>query len=265
MNTDTSRARTADELGHLSDRALVGATNLLRAIERDAPDERVSDLARELWEITDAADDLLETVNLGQLADSVHTDALSDLVKIDGIPRAIRDRDADAAFDLRDIRRAVELRELWNAVDLLEFRTASRRLAAEIEDVIGTDRLSGAVDSDSEAAADLEAFGDEIQAEAPNVALQQQAKKRMKLARRGVLEGHAALEEMYAENRRSPTAGSRRGLPRNPTAVSLHPTGPLPDSASTRYSSVPPVVRGAEIDPLPRVYGRRWAKMRGSS
>ncbi|MFP8957435.1 hypothetical protein ACLI4Y_11950 [Natrialbaceae archaeon A-CW3] len=264
MSTETSTASAAEELGHLSVRALEGTTDLLRAIERDAADERVSSLARELWEVTDAADGLLETVDLERLATAIDADTLPDLVEIDAVPAAIRDRDVDAALDLHDIRRAIKLRELWNAMDLLEFRTASRRLAAELEDVIGSDRLSGAMGGDSEAAADLEALGDEIQAEAPNVALQQQAQKRMMLARRGVLEGHAALEAVYSGNRRSPPAGSRRGLPRNATAVSLLPNGPLPDGASTRYSSVPPAVRGAEIDPLPRVYGRRWLKTRGS-
>ncbi|MFC7213760.1 hypothetical protein ACFQO4_06655 [Saliphagus sp. GCM10025334] len=259
MNSTTTET---NDLEQLSERVLGGTTGLFQAIERDASDERVSSLAKELWEITDAAEGLLETVDLERLPDAVDADDLPDLIDVENLPKAIRDRDASEGIDLSELHHAIKLRELWNTVDLVDFRQASRRLRAEIEDVVGPDRLSAASNGDSRAAADLEAFGDEIRAEAPNVALQQQAKKRMKQARRGVVEGHAALEEVYTRNRSKPSRKRREG-PRNPTAVSLLPGGPLPDSASVRYSSVPPAVRGAAIDPLPRIYGRRWQQRRG--
>ncbi|WP_312911292.1 hypothetical protein [Natronosalvus caseinilyticus] len=263
MSSAANSTTETKDLEHLSERVLEGTTGLFQAIERDAPDERVSSLAKELWEITDAAEGLLETVDLERLPDVVDADALPDLIDVENLPNAIRNRDASEGLDLGKLRRAIELREFWNTVDLVDFREASHRLKAEIEDVIDSDGSSESLNGDSEAAADLEAFGDEIRAEAPNVALQQQAKKRMKQARRGVLEGHAALEEVYAGNRSKPSR-RRRGGPRNPTAVSLLSGGPLPDSASVRYSSVPTAVRGAAIDPLPRIYGRRWRARSGS-
>ncbi|AFO57706.1 hypothetical protein NJ7G_2475 [Natrinema sp. J7-2] len=40
--------------------------------------------------------------------------------------------------------------------------------------------------------------------------------------------------------------------------VSSVPCGPLPDSVSTRVSTVPTTVRHAKTDVLTRIYARRW-------
>lgn len=261
LRSVVNEATTAPDLDRLSGRVVAGTGRLLREIERDGTDARVSALAGELWDVTAEIETLLGAVDLERLPDAIDVAALVDA---DGVADAIRERDPDRALDLREIRRAVELRDLWNAVDLAEFRAASRRLSRELGDVVGPE-LSAA-GGDSAAAADLRDFVDEIRPEAANAALQQQARERSARARRGVLAGHAALEALYVENGRSPAgvARSRASRNRNPTAVSLRPPGPLADGASARGSTVPPAVRGAKIGPLPRIYGRRWPARRPS-
>lgn len=250
-----STASIAPEFDRLSGRIVTGTEALLRVVEAEASDERVSELAGELWDVTAEIEALLETVDLEALPDGFDSAALPELIDLDGIPAAIREHDLDRMLDLDGIDHAIELRSLWNAVDLVEFRAASRRLAAELEDVVGSERLHSTGDSD--AAADVGEYFEEVESKTTNAAIQQQAKKRVKRARSGVIRGHSAFEDAYVENRRRSGSG-RRSTSRNPTAVSLRPSGPIPDSASARYSTVPAAVRHAKIDPLPRIYARRW-------
>lgn len=254
-----STASIAPELDQLSDRVVTGTEALLDVIERDASDERVSALAGELWDVTDEVGALLHTIDLEALPDVLDSKSILKSVDFEGIPAAIREHDLDRALDLSEIDRAVELRALWNAVDLVEFRAASRRLEAELEDVIGSERLHAGGDSD--AAADVGEYLDEHRSETTSAAIQQQAKTRVKRARRGVIRAHEAFEGMYVDRQ---SGSGRTSTSRNPTAVSLRPPGPIPESASARHSTVPASVKHAKIDPLPRIYAGRWRRAASS-
>ncbi|WP_339102261.1 hypothetical protein [Haloterrigena salinisoli] len=244
----------------LSDRIKAGTARLVRETADDESSDSLSATAAELWDVLEEVDDLLGTIDLENLPDVIEASALSDLLDRDELPAAIREGDPDRALDLSTIRRAVNLRELWNTVDLVDFRRELRQLEAELEDVVGPDLLDSS--GDSEAAAEVRSFVDEVKPDATDAALQQQAKAAAKAARRGVLEGHSKFETLYESTGRDTGYAGRRPVSNNPTAVSSVPYGPLPAGVSARVSTVPRNVRGAKVDALPRIYGRRWKTAR---
>lgn len=254
MSDATTRSETGSN--GTAEHIETAADQLLGVIERDDPDSDLSRTASEFRDVVEEAGNLIETVDLKSLPDVVDLEELPELIDVEGLPTAIRERDPDAALDLHTIRHAIRLRELWNSVDLVEFAGTKERLEDEIADIVGEDAMGGS--GDSEAAADIRRFAAEVGPKAKNAAIQQQAKKGVEKGREGVIAAHAAFEELYEANQSQPGYAGRRPVSRNATAVSLLPAGPVPDSASTRFSSVPSNVRRATIDALPRIYGRRW-------
>ncbi|MFC6716604.1 hypothetical protein ACFQGT_01840 [Natrialbaceae archaeon GCM10025810] len=259
-----SELESGPDLDRLQYRLDAAREAVLEAVERNAANDELSAVAAELRDVVDAADDLLGTVDLERLPSAVDAGELPTLVDVDGIPDAVRDRNPDAALNLGSLRRAVFLRELWNTVDLVEFRRAAGRLEGELEDVFGPDSIASSSDG-SQAAADVKAFLAEVKPDATNAAMQQRVSKEQRRAREGVVRAHAEFETLYAAHQRGPGYVGRKPVSRNPTAVSTAPAGPLPASASTRISTVPTNVRRAKVDALPRIYGRRWRRVDGSS
>ncbi|WP_306053092.1 hypothetical protein [Natronococcus wangiae] len=250
-----SHATSSDTLEQLSDQLRAGTERLLQETD-DASEERLSTTAAELWDVVEEFEDLLETVDLEKLPDVVEVSALPELLEVEELPDAIREHDPDRALDLSAIRHAIKLRELWNSVDLVDFAKESRQLKAELEDVVGPDAFDSS--DDSEAAAEVKKFVDEVTPDAKNAAIQQEVKEASTAARKAVLEGHSKFEELYESNQRGSGYAGRRPVSNNPTAVSTVPYGPLPASASTRVSTVPTNVRQARVDAPPRIYSRRW-------
>ncbi|MFC4542998.1 hypothetical protein ACFO5R_13805 [Halosolutus amylolyticus] len=243
-------------LEHLLDRLVTGTERLLRTIATDASDETVASTATELWEVVDEVEDLLGTIDFERLPDAVEASVLPELLNLDELPDAIREKDPDVMLDLSTIRQVVTLRELWNTVDLVEFGKEARQLRTELEDVVDLGALE--TGGDSEAATEIETFVEEEKGNATNAAIQQEAKKAAKKARKGVIDGHSTFEDLYGSSQRGTGYAGRKPVSKNPTAVSSVPYGPLPASVSTRVSTVPANVRHARVDALPRIYGRRW-------
>lgn len=255
-----TQATSPSTVEQLSDQIKAGTTLLLRETSNGTSDETLSSTAKELWDVVEEVEDLLETIDLENLPDVVEMSALPDLLELDELPDAIREKDPDQVLDLSTIRHAINLHELWNTVDLVDFQKELRQLKAELEDVVGPDALESS--GDSEAASQAEKFVDEIKPDAADAAIQQKAKKAAKTARKGVIEGHSKFEDLYESKQRGSGYAGRRPVSNNPTAVSSVPYGPLPASVSTRVSTVPGNVRGAKVDALPRIYGRRWKTAR---
>lgn len=241
---------------HLADRITAGTERLLREAATDGSNDALAATAAKLWDVVAEVDDLLETIDFENLPNAVDVSALPDLVELDQLPNAIREKDLDQILDLSTIRDVIELRELWNTVDLVDFRTELQQLQSELEDVVGSDAFESS--GDSEAAAKVREFVDDVKPDATNAALQQEAKKAAKAARNGVIDGHSKFEKLYESTQRGSGYAGRKPISNNPTAVSSVPYGPLPTSVSTRVSTVPSNVRQAPVDALPRIYGRRW-------
>ncbi|WP_436345716.1 hypothetical protein [Natronorubrum sp. FCH18a] len=251
-----SQATSSSTFEQLSENLKTGAVRLLEETATDESDETLSATAAELWDVVEEVEDILGTIDLEKLPDVVEVSALPDLLELDELPEAIHERDPDAALDLSAIRHVIHLRELWNTVDLVDFQTELRQLRAELEDVVGPDLLDSS--GGSEAATEVTSFVDGVKPDAADAAIQQQAKKAAKAARNGVVEGHSTFETLYESTGRGSGYAGRTPVSKNPTAVSSVPYGPLPASVSTRVSTVPRGVRGAKVDALPRIYGRRW-------
>lgn len=245
---DSSPVPDADRLAEGIDRATPTAD--------DAAKREPNEIASELVDVLKSTDALLRTIDLERVPEVIDVAELPGLVDLDRLGDAISERDPDLLFDTSDLRRVVDARALWNAVDLREFATAKRRLEREVDDVLGETPVPG-VGGDSEAVADVKSFAASLRPDATQALLQQEATAKLEPARDAVVERHEALERQYASNARR-FDGSRGGRVRNPTAFSLRPPGPLPDSISTRLSTVPAAVPNAKIDPLPRIFGRRW-------
>ncbi|WP_455447883.1 hypothetical protein [Natrinema thermotolerans] len=251
-----SPALSPTDVEQLVDRLLAGAERHLLEIAADTPNEALATMASELRDVVEEVDDLLETIDFETLPDTVDVSALPALVDLAELPNAIRERDPDLALDLSTLRDVVELQEVWNTVDITGFVRGLRQLERELEDVVGPDAFASS--GDSVAGAVIRAFIDENKLEATNAALQQEAKKGARVARKGVIDGHSTFEELYESKQRGTGYAGRKPVSNNPTTVSSVPYGPLPDSISTRVSTVPAAVRHSKVDALPRIYGRRW-------
>ena len=251
-----SQTSSSSTFEQLSENLKTGAIRLLEETTADESDETLSTTAAELWDVVEEVEDLFGTVDLEKLPDIVEVSALPDLLELDELPEAIRERDPDAALDLSTIRHVIHLRELWNTVDLVDFQKELRQLRTELEDVVGPELLDSS--EGSEAAAEIKSFVDEVKPDATDAAIQQQAKKASKAARKGVLEGHSKFERLYESTHRGSGYAGRKPVSKNPTAVSSVPYGPLPAGVSTRVSTVPRNVHGSKVDARPRIYSRRW-------
>ncbi|QLG49221.1 hypothetical protein [Natrinema halophilum] len=251
-----SQALSPTSVEQLAHRLTAEIERLFRETTTSESDETRAATVAELIDVVEEVDDLLETIDFEQLPGAIDASALPDLVEFGGLPDAIRENDPDLALDLSTIENVITLREVWNTVDITDFVRELRQLKSELEDVAGPDAFGSS--GDSEAAADLRNFVDEVKPDATNAALQQEAKKGAKAARKGVIDGHSKFEELYESTRRGSGYAGRRPVSKNPTAVSSVPYGPLPAGVSTRVSTVPANVRHAKVDALPRIYSRRW-------
>ncbi len=213
----TSQPSSPTSVEQLLDRITGGTERLIRETATDASDETQATVA-ELLDVVTEVDDLLETIDFETLPDAVDVSALPALVAFDEIPHAIHERDPALALDLSTIRDAVELRALWNTVDLVDFQRELRQLKRELEDVVGPDAFEAS--GDSEAAAEIRRFVDDVKPAATNAALQQEAKKAARTARGGVIEGHSKFEALYESTGRGPGSAGRKPVSNNPTAVS---------------------------------------------
>lgn len=238
-----------------------GIDRLVHAFGDDESGTSLTGIQKELYEVLVASDALLETVDLDSVPESVDPERLLEAVDFERLAHAIRERDPDLAFDLSDLERIVDARTLLDSIDVLEFAKAKRTLGNELEDVFGADGLPG-IDGDSQAGAEVTEFLSTLRREARDTAIRQEARAKAETAQAAVLEGHEAIKERYEANRRrfSDADDQRKG--RNPTAVSLRSPGPLPDSVSTRLSTVRSRALHSKTDPLTRVYGRRWTEAR---
>ena len=225
------------------------------------PDDSLTGTAKELHDVLVASNLLLETIDLEKWRAVVDVGELPTLVDLHRLSDAIRERNPDLAFDLGHLERVVNRRELWNSIDLREFVKAKKTLDRELDDVFGEGTTSVPM-GDSKAVADAREFVATLRDEAPKVLVQQEATDKLSAAREEVVERHAALEQRYRSNGKRSEHARGRSTAGTSSSVSLLPPGPLPDSVSTRLSTVPAEVPYANIDALPRVYGRRWRRRR---
>lgn len=242
---------------------------LKSAIVAEADDETVIEVAEGLWTIVDEALDVLETIDFEELPDAIDFEELPDAIEAEKLSSAIEAGDAARAIDLAELYEAVDLRELWRAVDLAALRREERELREVIErfleengEAIGADDGSASDDENGESELLRNTANVFLGAESRQQALQQRIGKAIDAFRVALLETHATVRDLYEANQRKLGGSGRHSGSRNPTARSTRSRGPFPDSISTRVSTVPRRVRHSRTKPRPRIYGRRFERVR---
>ena len=242
---------------------------LTSVIVAEADDETVIEVAEGLWTIVDEALDVLETIDFEELPEAIDFEELPDAIEAEKLSSAIQAGDAARAIDLAELYEAVDLRELWRAVDLAALRKEERELREVIErffeengEAIGADDGSASDDENGESAFLRNTANVFLGAESRQQALQQRIGKAIDAFRIALLETHATVRDLYEANQRKLGGSGRHSGSRNPTARSTRSRGPFPDSISTRVSTVPRRVRHSRTKPRPRIYGRRFERVR---
>jgi hypothetical protein len=225
-------------------------------IVENSDDEEVIETAEEIWDIIDQAENVLETIDFEELPDTINIEELPEAIDMEKVPEAIADGDAREAIDLSALKDGLELRELWEAVDLTELRRQKQELDDEVEDVTGEEG-----DEDGDGLLDMDGMmgmggGAHMQFDIEDLQekIQEMITKAVKKFRAMLIETHDKVRLLWEFNQQK--MGGKESL--NPTAVRTMPKGPLPDSASTRVSTVPSQVKYSRAKNPRRIYGRRF-------
>lgn len=216
--------------------------------------EAITSTAEDLWTILQEAIDVIETIDLEELPDAIDAEALSEAIEADRLTDVIETGDATEAVDLAALYEAIDLRKLWQAIDVPALQREEHELQAEIDSFLGRD------DSENESGKSMfeETTKSLVGAESRQQLLVRQIDAAIDTFRVALLETHLRYRRLYEETRRN---HARSGV-RNPSLAATMPRGPLPASASTRASTVPTRVRHSHTKGRPRVYGRRFERIR---
>lgn len=238
---------------------VAGLERLKTAIVDETDDGRLIEIAEELWDVVDAAEAVLETIDFEELPDTVDLEALPDAVDIETVPDAIAAGDAGESVDLLKLQDAIKLREFWESVDLTALRSAEHDLELEIADVIDTDAIETSEGGESGGLSELVGGGAHVQfdAQARQKVIQRSIESAVEAFRAALFETHGTLRELYESNQSSIGPPGRRDAS-DAVVHSTLPKGPLVDSASTRYSSVPAQVGHSRTTNPRRIYGGRF-------
>lgn len=263
-----------DRLAALVETVSDHLTTLKRAIVDPEEDHDLLEILDDLWEVLDEVEDVLGTIDFEEVPDAIDIDDLPDAVEVDDVPSAILNEE-ETAIDLANVREAVDLRELGDAVNLTRFLDEKQELDAEVDDLKGDfgdaddESDDGFFDDDDDGDDELiegnvvgmdEGVGARIESTLGEELIQESIKEAVEQFRAALLATHEGLRKLYEINQEKLGQPGRQPDSRNPTAFSTMAPGPLPDSASTRVSTVPSRVRHSRVSTPRRIYGRRFAE-----
>lgn len=261
-----------ERLGELVGQVGEYVDDLKRAILDDEDGGDLVELAQDLWEVLEELEELLETLDFEELPEAIDVEELPEAVDVEALPGALFDED-ESAIDLGEVQEAVTLRELWDAVDLTQFVQEKRELEAAMDDVGDTsgESADGTGDGDGTADGDDGMFQNvvetdglegDLSASARQAFIEEKILAAVEKFRSALLSTHDGLRKMYEKNQEKLGQSGNQPDSLNPTAASTMPPGPIPDSISTRASTVPSQVKYARADNPRRIYGRRFTERR---
>ncbi|WP_331236524.1 hypothetical protein [Natronorarus salvus] len=240
-----------------------GLKRLKTAIVENSDDEELIETAENLWEIVDETEDVLEALDLEEIPDVIDVDELPDAVDVEDIPDALGSDDPGEAIDLSDLKEAIRFRELWEVADIGELREEQEELEEAVDDVTDDEELVGDDDDDGDSLLDMGLGGQgahmQFDPDDRQEAIRGLIEEAVSGFRAALLDTHDTLRLLWEFNNEK--LGGRESL--NPTAVSTMPRGPIPDSASTRHSTVPSQVRYSRAQNPRRIYGKRFEDAEG--
>lgn len=281
-DAETEEPSAIEQLAEHSETIGELLTDLKRAIVEDDDQNDLIELAEDLWDVLDETRDVLETIDFEEVPEAIDLEELGENVDVEDIPEGLLDED-ETAIELSTVREAVNLRELWDAVDLMDLREEKQQLESEIDDVTGDEGddegeglLGGEDDGgllgddeddeddggllDTDNVIGTEGAHVQFDAEARQAFLEDKIQTAVEKFRSVLLSTHDKLHRLYELNQQKLGQPGRQPDSLNPTAYSSLPPGPVPDSASTRRSTVPAQVKYSKVENPRRIYGRRFTK-----
>lgn len=230
---------------------------LKRAIIEGDDETDIVEAADDLWDVLDETVDLLETIDFEEVPEAIDLNELSEEVDVEDVPEGLLNED-ETAIELDTVREAINLRELWDAVDLTDLREEKRELENAVDDVTGDETEDEDDLLGMNNVLDSQGANVQFDAEARQAAIQEKIEDAVEKFRSLLLETHDKLRVLYEANQEKLGQPGRQPDSRNPTATSTLPPGPIPDSASTRASTVPSQVKYSNVKNPRRIYGRRF-------
>lgn len=281
-DAETEEPSAVEQLAEHSETIGELLTDLKRAIVEDDDQTDLIELAEELWDVLDQTQDVLETIDFEEVPEAIDFEELEENVDVEDIPEGLLNEDENA-IELSTVREAVNLRELWDAVDLMDLREEKQQLESEIDDVtddedddedeglLGDEDDGGLLGDDEDDEDDgglldtdnvigTEGAHVQFDAEARQAFLEDKIQTAAEKFRWVLLSTHDKLRKLYELNQEKLGQPGRQPDSLNPTAYSSLPPGPIPDSASTRRSTVPAQVKYSRVENPKRIYGRRFTK-----
>ena len=268
----------------------LGDVESLDELDDDTASEVLGDVET-LARVATATEDLLETLDFGDLPEAVDGDELLEAIEVGEVPDVLADEDAGAGdlVDFGQLFRAIDLLNAWDATDLGAVWDGTRELQDAVDDLadsgddagvveeaaaavsgedselVGEDGMLGGEDDLLEDADPVEALGDidvMDDPEAYQVAIQQEAMKGIDAFRAALLETHAKFERLYEFNREKMRRQDTSTNSRNPTAASTMPTERAAVGSGVKHATVPQDVRLSTAPSRKRIYGQRFERER---
>ena len=264
-------------IAELSEQLDEQLTAMKRVIVSEDEDADILEVAEDLWEVLDEIEDALGTIDGEELPDAIDLDDLPEAVDVEDVPEGMVDED-ETAIELTNVREAVNLRELWDTVDLTQLYQEKQDFEDEVDEL--EDDFNGDEDGEEGLIDDDGLFDDEedeelldvdnvvgtegahvqFDAQARQAFLEEKIQDAVEKFRSALLSTHDMLREVYRTNQEKLGQPGRQPDSLNPTAASTMPSGPIPDSASLRSSTVPEEVKYSKVKNPRRIYGRRFTK-----
>ncbi|MFO7832732.1 MAG: hypothetical protein R6V31_01425 [Halohasta sp.] len=240
-----------------------GAKSLLASVTDGEGDPAAGKL-QALLDLVHLIQDVLTTTDTDELLDTVDFGDLDEVVDLDSLPEALESGELGDAVELTNLQQLIEFGQLWEAVDPSELMGSKDEISDTVGELTGDDDGEGGL-FDGVEIADL-AGGDEgemgslTDPELMQAATQAQLDSAVDGFRELLIETHARLDELRTANEVR-FDGVDQPSSRNPTAVSTLPTHRGPPTDASRASTVPRNVRHSTGPSRRRIYGRRFDKL----
>ncbi|RQG89856.1 hypothetical protein EA462_07525 [Natrarchaeobius halalkaliphilus] len=255
----------------------------LESLDELDDDERQSILGdvETLTTVAIEAEELLETVDFGELPEAVDGDDLVEAIELGELPEVLGDEDSGPGdvVDFERAFRAIDLLSAWDATDLADLWEEKRELEGAVDDVAADDEdanvLEETVSAVTDESDDLLEGNDDLLGDAEptdilgdidvmedpqayQIAIQQAAIEGIDAFREGLLEAHETFERLYERNRETMRRQDASANSRNPTAASTVPVERRDLGGGARHATVPQQVRLSTAPSRTRIYGRRF-------
>jgi hypothetical protein len=242
----------SDRLKAFTDDVRSGLDGLTAAFESADSFEDVSGEARNLWNVLDEGEDVLDELDLIDVPEVVDLSELPDIIELEDTPDAVDEGDPGELIDVRSLIRAIEFRELWSSTDVRGLWNESDEFTDALEE-IGIGDSDGDDDEDGMMGSDLK---NEVQSELYESKLQAQLQESVDEFREKLMDTRNDLKEVKEENESMGGAGQPSSD--NPSAYSTM-TGSRSDMGGVgRYSTVPKSGWHSSGGGSKRIYGDRF-------